>query len=429
MNNNLKELLEVIRPKIQNIDENRVECEALKKVADTMQELVERGSSYKEIFDFYEQEFIFKAIKIGNSNADELIERYLGAKYLLSNDNETLHEMPQFKEAEKFMGELYEYLCGLNENIILDYETKSENLKVQEIFNKYYGILNKEEIFVKDIDGFIEFLDLNELEPEQKLDILVYINKCNIKKYITTNDIEIGKNLSLSSVRKILYDNKELIGQSFNSGQENYELDKYLKDNFSQIEDALSMRKIYLINKISGLYKNKLYSDIVNYHDEFKKIKIIEKELEKQKVCTRQLYFLFKNNKSLVGDYLDKTNLKYKSCVLKNLIDLETINTLYLPTIIHNNIGIYLKEDFVVKTIYTFVDDFILVLGVLDKGENLNEFIKKNEYLINEAINNDVIKKDLEERDNILKNIRLEDLVLSIDLDTLDINMEDKNGR
>ena len=428
--NSLKELLAVIEPKIQNIDENRVENAALKKVSETMKELVGIGSSYKEVFAFYDQEFIFKAIKIGNSNADDLIKRYQSAKYLLQNDNEVLQEMPQFKEAINFMEELYQYLCGLKEKITSDYETKNENLEIQEILNKYYGLLNRNDIFIKDIDEFIKFLDLNEIDIDARIDILIYINKCNIKNYITTNDIEIGKNITLSSVRKILYDNKELIGKQYDESQKNYELNEYLKDNFSRIDEALSDRRIYLINKINSLYKNRLYFDIINYYNEFKEIKNFEKELDRQKKCTRTLQFLFKNSKSLVRDYLEKTNLKYKSCVLKNLIDLETVNTLYLPKLNYKGMYIYLKDDFVVKTIYTFIDDFILVLGVLDKGEELEDFISKNEYLLNEVINNkDVINKASDERDTILEGVRLEDLVLSIDLDTLDIDMEDKNGR
>ncbi|MBQ8892214.1 MAG: hypothetical protein IJ068_05105 [Bacilli bacterium] len=430
MNNNLRKLLEVIEPEIRNINENRVETEALRKVSETMKELVELGVSSKKIFDFYDQEFIFKAIKIGNSNADDLINKYQSSKYLLQNDNEDLCELPQFKEALSFMGELYQYLCGLNEKIVLDYETKNENLKVQEIQNKYYGLLNRNDIFIKDIEEFITFLDLNKLDIEERLDILIYINKCNIKNYITTNDIEIGKNITLSSVRKVLRDNQELINKTYNLNQTDYELNKYLKDNFSNIDDALNDRKIYLINEINSLYQNKKYFDIITYYNDFKEIKNIEKEIEKQNRCTKQLYFLFKNNKSLVRDYLEKANLKYRSCVLKNLIDLETTNTLYLPKLCYNSMYLYLKDDFVVKTVYTFLDDFIFVLGVLDKGENLEDFVNKNEYLLNEIINNkDIIEKNSDERNIILDGVRLEDLVLSIDLDTLDINMEDKNGR
>ena len=430
MNNNLQKLLEVIEPKIHDIEENRIETSSLKKVNETMQELVEYGDNYNGILDFYDQEFIMKAIKIGNSNSDELIDRYNVAKYLLKNKSQDLQDMPQFRESIDFMNQLYQYLDGLNEKIKIDYESKLQRLKIQELLNKYYNILNKENIFIRDIDEFLTFLDANNLDINTRLDILIYLNKCNIKNYITTNDIKINNNINLSNITNLLDKNKELINKKCNIENDNYNLDDYLKDNLNNIENAIEDRKAYLINKINNLYEFKLYSDTSPYYNEFMKLSNIEKEINKQKNSTRKLYFLFKNDKSLVRDYLDKTNIKYQSCIRKNLIDLETINALYLPKLCYNDICIYLKDDFVVKTIFTFIDDYILVLGILDKGEMLEAFLKKNEYLLENIINNkDKINKNMNERDLILKDIKLEDLVLSIDLDTLDIDMEDKNGR
>ena len=72
----------------------------------------------------------------------------------------------------------------------------------------------------------------------------------------------------------------------------------------------------------------------------------------------------------------------------------------------------------------------ILILGVLDKGEKIEDFLDKNEYIINEFLENaDFSMYDESERNLILNDIKLEDLVLTIDLDTLDIKTEDKNGR
>ena len=430
MNNNLSKLLTFIEPKILDIEENRVENASLKKVSETMQELVEIGESYSELLDFYDQEFIFKAIKIGNSNADELINRYKTSKYLLKGKNQNLQELPQFKEALNYMSQLYQYLYGLNEKIKLDYEEKNNNLQIQELLNKYYNILNRQNIFIKDVDEFLMFLDLNKLDISTRLDILIYINKCNIKNYITTNDIKIDENINLSNLTKLLEDNKALLNKKFDNAIENIKLDTYLRDNILEINDAINNRKAYLVDKIKNLYDMKLYSDTSFYYNEFKELENIELEIDKQRHSTKKLYFLFKNDKSLVRAYLDKANLKYKSCVLKNLIDLETETTLYLPKKCYNGIYIYLEEDFVVKTIFTFIDDYILVLGVLDKGEILDEFIIKNQYLLNELkINKEIITKNLDERNLILENIRLEDLVLSIDLDTLDMKVEDRNGR
>ncbi len=433
--NSLKKLLTVVEPKIRNIEEHRIECSSLKSVHETMQELVELGnSSYKEILDFYDQEFIFKAIKIGNSNSDILLDKYKSSKYLLKNNSDNLHELPQYKESISFMEQLYMYLCGLNEKIQLDYEQKIENLKVEELLNKYYNLLNKDNIFIKDIDEFLTFVDLNKLEINERLNVLITINKLNIKNYVTTNDIDIGNNINLSNIFDLLNQNKDLIDNNLTTVDLDNVNESLLsnddwKNDLINLEENLKLRKNKLINIINIFYKNKNYSKIVTLYDEFKELEKLEIEINKQKNSSKELIFMFKNDKSLVREYLDKTNNKYKSCILKNLLDLETNNALYLPKTCYNNQYLYIKDDFVVKTVYTYIDNYILVLGVLDKNETLEEFIKKNEYLLNEVINNKSIKFDKGERNLILKDIKLEDLVLSIDLDTLDVKVEEENGR
>ena len=172
------------------------------------------------------------------------------------------------------------------------------------------------------------------------------------------------------------------------------------------------------------------YSKIISYYSEYIKIQELEQEFTNQKESSKKIIFLFKNGKSLVREYLDKTNIKYKSCVYKNLLDLETNNTLTLPKMCYNNHYLYLKDEFVVKTIYTYFKEYILVLGVLDKKEDLKDFLKKNEYLLTEMFEKEKnIELNDDERNIILKDIKLEDLVLSIDLNTLDIKKEDNDGR
>ena len=119
--NSLKELLAVVEPKIRNIEENRVESTSLRSVHETMEELIEIGqNSYKEILDFYDQDFILKAIKIGNSNADMLIEKYKVSKYLLKSDNAKLQELPQFKESISYMELTIKSIVYLNCTLYLE---------------------------------------------------------------------------------------------------------------------------------------------------------------------------------------------------------------------------------------------------------------------------------------------------------------------
>ena len=428
----LKALLNNIRPKILNIEENRLECSKLKSVHETMNELVTAGGdSYKKVLSFYDQDFILKAIKIGNSNSNQLVDKYKTAKYVLDNESIAFQELPQFKESITFMEQLYEYLYNLNKEIELEYNDKTQKLQVQELLNKYYYILRKNDMLIKDIDEFITFLNLNNLPIETKFNILFCINKRNIKNYLKTNDVKIGNDLSISNVIKLINQNRNLIGLEYDNKNLEYDLISYLS-TFDDYENALNNRKIYLINILNKLYLEKKYNNLTKYYQEFCLIKILENDFLCQKRSDKKLAFMFKNGESLVKKYIDNTSFKYQSCIFKNLLDLETNTNLVLPKICYNNKYIYIKDEFVVKTIYAFDKDYILVLGVLDKGEVLEDFIKNNKYFIDNLFENiDKIdyNENYEERNNILKNIKLSDLVVSIDLDTLDIKMEDNDGR
>ena len=432
MNDSLTNLLSEIEPKIKNIQENRIEKKALQDVYETIHEIVDLGEkSYLEILDYYDQEFIFKAIKIGNKNADMLIDKYKTCRYLLRRHDASLRDLPQYKESISYMEYLYKYLYDLDKKIKLEFDQKIEVLEVQELLNKYYGLLSKENIFIKDIPEFLEFLDINKINLDDRLNILILINKKNIKNYITTNDIKIAKNISLSNVTNLLNTYSDLLNKDYiNDENLNLTLDKYvIKNQFD--EQAIFNRKIYLIKKIKELYEEKQLLDLVRFYNEFNKILGYEKEFRRQKMSKHKLVFATVDGKNLLVEYLNSCKNVYKSCILKNLLDLEEEKDFILPDLCYNNSYLYLKRDFLVKTIYTYLDNgYILVIGVLGENEYLKDFVTTNEEFLNQVFDNIATKEfDLNERNQILKNVKKEDLVSVIDLDTLEINMEEKNAR
>lgn len=429
IDDSLAKLLNDIEPKIRNIEEARIELGALKDVSHTMEELIELGKeSYSELINFYDQDFLFKTIKIGNSNANNLIEKYKTSKYLLKNRDPSFQELPQFKDAIIFMESLYKYLYGLYEKIKLEYETKDDNLKIQELLNKYYGLLNRDDIFITNIDEFLEFLDLNSISIEDRFNIYKFINKSNIKKYIKTNDIELKDNVSLSDINKFIKDNEDLLKENV---LECKSLRELLKEKEKIDVQDFDKRKIYLIHKIKKLLIEHKYIEIIDYYLEFNKLDDYKLEFVKQNVRPRKLLFIPHQGVSLVREYLEHTTSEYKNCVLKNLLDIEQEYGFVEPVMKYDNRYLYINNDFVVKTVYTFLENGnVLILGVIDYKETLETFLEKHENLIKEELKKiELIELNQDERDLILKNIKLEDLVLAMDLDTLDINMEDKNAR
>ena len=422
-NNSLAKLLYDIEPKIKNIENNRVELKYLKDVYDTFSELIcNSEKSYDELLDFYDQDFIYKAIKIGNDNAFELIEKYKSTRYLLKNKDPMLQELPQFKEAINFIQFLHQYLYGLYQKIQKDYNDKKEQMNIEEILNKYYSILNKDNIFVKNIDEFITFLDLNEISATDKLNIMILINKSNIKNYVVSNDIYISNNLKLSDIKKIIEQNQELLNKPFDEIAASVDLKTYISTN--DIEENMFMNKeIYLVNIINKLNNEKKYDEIISKYFELEKIFKIKNEFIKQKKKNKKIVFI-KNN-LLIKEYLDGLDDKLKKCILKNLIDIENNDELEIPIEFKDNIAIYVKNEFVVKTVYTYLDNGdILVIGILEKEKSITDFIRENNIIFEALKNIQNIDLDYEEIENVLRDIKLEELVLNIDLDTLDVKRE-----
>jgi len=433
VNDSLAKLLAYIEPIILNIHDNRIEVKALKSVYDSIKELIELGkNSYLDILEYYDQDFIVKAIKIKSSNVENnWISKYETSKYLLKNQNSNLKDLPQYKEAIQFMETLFTYLCNLYQEISLEYESKNDKLQQQELFNKYYILFRKNNIFITDILEFLTFLDLTKISLEEKLDILIFVNKCNIKNYITTNDIMLTNDIKLSDITNLLNSNQQFFQENFldNLNLENFDL-KDLNEN------SISLRKSYLINKIKTLYDNQKYEEIIDYYLQFKKLVRYELELIKQKEVfsdkvDKKLVFLMQDGKSLVRTYLETCDLKYRSCILKNLLDLEQKTDIKMPSLSYFDVYLYIKDEFVVKTVYTYLENgYILILGVLDVSESLESFLDKNKELLKKTFKN-INKKvfNERERDLLLQDIKAEDLIPLIDLNTLDIKMEDKDAR
>ena len=426
MNDSLKKLLTYIEPKILNIQDKRVEILSLGDSYKTLKEIVDLGqNSYRDILEFYDQDFIIRCIKISNDNYINNLDLYKSSKYLLRKNDSNLLELPQYKQAISYMERLFTYLIDLYHQTKLDYDNLKEELEKLEILNKYYLLFTKENFFVDDIEEYLLFMQLVDIPKIDKLNLLILVSKFNVKTYTLTNDVIIAPDIYLSDIKSILQNNQEKLDNNL-VNDNNLELDNKILFLESG-EKSLIEKEKYLITKINNLYKQKEYNRISKYYNSYLEIEDYLNEFEKQKVkysdnYYKNIVFTKKEDKLLIDDYLTKCSTKYKSCIYKNLLDIETNKELVLPDYKYKDYYFYLKKEFIVKTIYMFLDNGnVLIIGVIDKNADLEkylednfEYIKKTLKLVSKYANN-------LERDIFLKNIKVEDLVLTIDLDTLDM--------
>lgn len=435
MNNSLAKLLAYIEPKIANIGENRVEIKSLSEVLKTITEIVELGKkSYLEILDYYDQDFIIRCLKIYSKANDNLISKYKSTKYLLENQDKNMKELPQYQEAIKYMEFLVNYLNELWQNVTQEYQTKSDNLKHQELLNKYYLILKADNVFITDSEEFIALLNSIELSLEDRYEILLYVNRSNIKNYsMTTESKDMFVNdINFSEVKALLEKNAYLIDKTSDL---NFKEEEIIQDGKVN-QEFISKKKKYLLNKIARLFETFEYDEITKYYKEYEMLNDYEEEFRRQEICynlshDKKLVFVMEDGVSLVRDYLEKCNPIYQGPIYKNLLDIEQNKEYKIPDYCYNGTYLYIKSEFIVKTVYTYLENgYVLVIGVIDKNNNLKTFLYNKRDLLGKILKEkDKIAINDNERDLLLKDLTIDDLVMTIDLNMLDVKMEEENAR
>ena len=428
MNDSLVKLLAYIEPKILDIQDKRKELLDLESSYKVLKEIIDLGeNSYQDIINFYDQNFILNCIKTSNDTYLNNLDLYKSSKYLLKSNTQTLLELPQYKEAINYIEKLFTYLIELYNLTKKKYDDLKEELEQLEILNKYYLIFSKNNIEINDIDEFLLFLQLVDIPLSDKLNVLIKVVKFNVRTYTLTNDILLTSDIYLSNIVDTLEKEKDKID---NSLLDSYSFaDKIIFDD----ENSLTLRQKYLVTKLSSLYNDNNYDELPSCYLLYLEVTDYLKEIEKQKVrysktYSKNLIFVRTENDLLINNYLRKCLTKYRACVYKNLLDIESSNTYVLPDYKYNDKYFYLKKEFIIKVIYMYLDDGnVLIVGVLDKDGNIEEYISKNMVYIMSTIKNIEKLKDKKDRDLLLKDIKEEDLVLTIDLDTLD--MEENYAR
>ncbi len=428
MNDSLVKLLAYIEPKILDIQDKRKELLDLESSYKVLKEIIDLGeNSYHDIINFYDQNFILNCIKTSNDTYLNNLDLYKSSKYLLKSNNQDLLELPQYKEAINYIEKLFTYLIELYNLTKKKYEDLKEKLEQLEILNKYYLIFSKNNIEINDIDEFLLFLQLVDISLNDKLNVLIQVVKFNVRTYTLTNDILLTCDIYLSNIIDTLEKEKDKIDNSL--------LDSYSFDDKIIFDDEnnLILRQKYLITKLSSLYNANNYDELPSCYLLYLEVTDYLKEIEKQKVrynktYSKNLIFVRTEKDLLINNYLRKCLTKYRACVYKNLLDIESSNAYVLPDYKYNDKYFYLKKEFIVKVIYMYLDNGnVLIVGVLDKDRNIEEYISKNMVYIMSTIKNIEKLKDKKDRDLLLKDIKEEDLVLTIDLDTLD--MEENYAR
>lgn len=137
------------------------------------------NSDAKKMNKYEDQSIILDAVKDINSSKME----YEAACYLLDGDDDKIKSLPQYRNARVYLESLINYLKMTRDRINDNVTNLTENCKNMTIIKKYFEILSDDEPFVEDIDEFIYLLDKEQVDINEKIEILSYIIMSNVKKY------------------------------------------------------------------------------------------------------------------------------------------------------------------------------------------------------------------------------------------------------
>lgn len=130
-----------------------------------------------------DQELIIDAVK----DIDSTVKEYEAACYLVDSTEESVVNLPQYRNARIYLENLINYLKMIRDRLKEETQGLKDNCSKMHISKKYYEILQEDEPFIQDISEFIELLDRENVIDNERRKILSFVIKNNVKNYKKEN--------------------------------------------------------------------------------------------------------------------------------------------------------------------------------------------------------------------------------------------------
>lgn len=276
----VNKLLELMKPYVEKIEDKKVNLDEKESFLASVEAFMKYiNDEPLKIFDYGKKELLEKLIDDIGSNVDE----YKANEYILKADVSQVVHLPQYNNANEYLGRLYEYIKSVLEKNAYEYEELATEYENIELIKKYYDMFKDNDIFVTDEVEFSRMLGNFNLTWDEKIDLLVYVLKENNRKYHFAKEAEpIEENLE-ERFEKIINDNKKLLTNQYNEllevVSEYVDLTKNIRDivnyeliNKININNILLAKKIWLMKKIEFSYNNAQYNKGKLFVEEFEEV-------------------------------------------------------------------------------------------------------------------------------------------------------------
>ena len=180
MDNSVNKLIGILEPLIANLEERKEHLSERKEELENVSRLLAYTKDNIDMVGVYaDQDLILNNLSKINTDKDE----YKASCYLLKSENESIKNLPQYKEAYNLISDLIEFFKLYKAELIVETQDLEKNCQKKEIEKKYYDILKEPTPFIDDVREFRDVLDSHTLSNDDKINILIYAIKNNALKY------------------------------------------------------------------------------------------------------------------------------------------------------------------------------------------------------------------------------------------------------
>ena len=180
MNDLVKKLVTRLGESFTNLEEQEKEFNIQNEKLSEYNKLLDFVSGdAKKINKYEDQKLILNAV----SEIDSTKEEYDAACYLLESNDDNVINLPQYRNSRIYLETIINYLNGTKDKIKNTVDELNSDCTDMRFNKKYYEILNNDYPFVEDIDEFEKLLDKEDIQIDDRFEIISFIIKSNVNHY------------------------------------------------------------------------------------------------------------------------------------------------------------------------------------------------------------------------------------------------------
>lgn len=180
MDNSVKRLTMMLEPLIFDLEDQKRYLEEKKEELENVSRLVAYTKDNVDMVSVYaDQDLITDNLEKIHCDKND----YKACCYLLQSEDESVKRLPQYEEAHNLVIDIVEYFKLYKAELMVETQEIKTRCEEKEIEKKYYNILKNKYPYIEDISEFKNLLDTHDITDEDKINILMYVIKNNLRKY------------------------------------------------------------------------------------------------------------------------------------------------------------------------------------------------------------------------------------------------------